>query len=130
VLFESLVLPLRLTHVPATFQAYINDALSPFLHRFCTAYLDDILIYSKNEEQNIEHVKQIPEALTKAGLQVKPLKWEFKTNNVEYLVLSSRPKAYEWILRRSPPSLNGLSLRNYTISAPFEDLETSIGALS
>jgi len=59
--------------------------LHPFLDKFCTAYLDDILIYSENEEQHIEHVKQILEALTKAGLQVKPQKCEFHTNNVEYL---------------------------------------------
>ena len=70
---------------PSTFQSYINDALHPFLDRFCTGYLDDILIYSENEEQHIEHVKQILEALTKAGLQVKPQKCEFHTNNVEYL---------------------------------------------
>jgi len=67
-LFESLVMPFRLTNAPATFQAYINDALRPFVDRFCTAYLDDILIYSENEEQHIEHIKQILEALTKAGL--------------------------------------------------------------
>ena len=84
-LFESLVMPFGLTNAPATFPVYINDALRPFLDRFCTAYLDDILIYSENEEQHIEHVKQILEALTKAGLQVKPQKCEFHTNNIEYL---------------------------------------------
>ena len=84
-LFESLVMPFGLTNGPATFQAYINDALRPFLDRFCTAYLDNILIYSEKEEQHIAHIKQILEALTKAGLQVKPQKCEFHTNNVEYL---------------------------------------------
>jgi len=84
-LFESLVMPFRLTNAPATLQAYINNALGPFPDRFCTAYLDDILIYSENEEQHIEHVKEILEALTKAGLQVKPQKCQFHTNNVEYL---------------------------------------------
>jgi len=43
------------------------------------------LIYSETEEHHIKHVKQILEALTKAGLQVKPQKCEFQTNNVEYL---------------------------------------------
>jgi len=84
-LFESLVIPFGLTNTPATFQVYINDALRPFLDRFCTVYLDHILIYSENKEQHIEHVKQILEALTKAGLQVKPQKCEFHTNNVKYL---------------------------------------------
>ena len=117
-LFESLVIPFGLTNAPATFQAYINDALRPFLDRFCTAYLDDILIYSENEEQHIEHVKQILEALTKAGLQVKPQKCEFHTNNVEYLGFIITTEAYEWIPRRSPQSLSGPSLRNYAMSAP------------
>jgi len=84
-LLEFLVMPFGLTNAPATFQAYIKDALRRFLDRFCTASLDDILIYSENEEQHIEHVKQILEALTKAGLQVKPQKCEFHTNNVKYL---------------------------------------------
>jgi len=78
-------MPFGLTIAPATFKGYINDALRPFLHRFCTAYLDDILIHSENEEQHIELIKPILEALTKAGLQVKPQKCEFHTNNVEYL---------------------------------------------
>jgi len=43
-LFESLVMPFGLSNAPATFQAYINDALRLFLDRFFTAYLDDILI--------------------------------------------------------------------------------------
>jgi len=84
-LFESLVMPFGLTNAPASFQAYINDALRPFLDRFCTAYRDDILIYSETEEHHIKHVKQILEGLTKAGLQVKPQKCEFQTNNIEYL---------------------------------------------
>ena len=53
--------------------------------QFCTAYLDDILIYAENEEQQIKHVKQIVESLTNAGLQVKSQKGEFHTNNVAYL---------------------------------------------
>jgi len=78
-------MPFGFTNAPATFQSYINNTLHPFLDRFCTAYLDDILIYSENQEHHIEHVKQILEALTKAGLEVKPQKCEFHTNNVEYL---------------------------------------------
>jgi len=84
-LLESLVMPFGLTNAPASLQVYINDTLRPFLDRLCPAYLDDILIYSENEEQYIEHLKQIREAFTKAGLQVKPQKCDFHTNNVAYL---------------------------------------------
>jgi len=83
--FESLVMPFELTNATATFQVYINDALRPFLDTCCTAYRDDILIYSENEKEHIKQVKQNLEALTKAGLQVKPQKCECHTIYVEYL---------------------------------------------
>jgi hypothetical protein len=48
-LFEYRVLPFGLTNSPATFQSYINNALQDLLDVTCTAYLDDILIYSEDE---------------------------------------------------------------------------------
>jgi hypothetical protein len=37
---------------PTTFQNYINNVLAPYLHHFCTTYLDDTLIYSDNFEKH------------------------------------------------------------------------------
>ena len=51
-LFESLVMLFGLTNAPATFQNFINNALSPYLDNFATAYLDDILIYSNNLQEH------------------------------------------------------------------------------
>ena len=45
-LLESLVMTFGLTNAPADFQAFINDVLCPLLGDLCTAYLDDILIFS------------------------------------------------------------------------------------
>lgn len=84
-LFESLVMPFGLTNAPASFQHFINDVLRPYLDVFCTAYLDDILIYSDNLEQHRLHVTQILGALTKAGLYLKPEKCEFHRDQVKYL---------------------------------------------
>ena len=42
-------MPFRLTNRPITYQQFINDVLFDYLDDFYTAYLDDILIYSKNE---------------------------------------------------------------------------------
>lgn len=47
-LFEYLVMPFGLTNGPASFQHYMNDVLQEYLDIFCTAYLDDILIYSNS----------------------------------------------------------------------------------
>ena len=86
-LFESLVMPFGLTNAPATFQNFINDVLAPYLDRFCTAYLDDTLIYSDNLEEHKQHVKLILEAFEKAGLHLKPEKCEFHQKEVKYLGL-------------------------------------------
>jgi hypothetical protein len=56
-LFKSLVMPFGLTNAPADFQHFINDVLHPFLDRFCTAFLDDVLIYSDTLEEHKEHVR-------------------------------------------------------------------------
>ena len=45
-LFESLVMNFGLCGAPASFQSYVNGVLGNYLDEFCTAYLDDVLIYS------------------------------------------------------------------------------------
>jgi hypothetical protein len=50
--FEYSVMPFGLTNSQATFQAYINKALSGLVDAICVVYLDDILIYSENLEDH------------------------------------------------------------------------------
>ena len=56
--FEYLVMPFGLTNAPAIFQALINDALRDMLHCFVIVYLDDILIFSRNLSEHVQHVRQ------------------------------------------------------------------------
>jgi len=86
-LFKYLVLPFGLCNGPASFQNYINDTLREFLDVFCTAYLDDILIYSDSETEHEIHVRTILQRLEQAGLQVDITKCEFHTKKVAYLGL-------------------------------------------
>ena len=76
-LFQYKVLPFGLTNGPATFQSYINDTLRDLLDVICTAYLDDILIYSDDELEHKAHVKQVVDRLHAAGLQADIKKCEF-----------------------------------------------------
>jgi hypothetical protein len=73
-LFESLVMPFGLTNTPAILQKYINDVLIPYLDHFCTAYLNDTLIYSDNFEEHQQHFRLVLDTFTKAGLYLKPKK--------------------------------------------------------
>jgi hypothetical protein len=76
-LFEYTVMPFGLTNAPATFQHFINDTLREYLDISCTAYLDDILIYSDTMEVHKEHVRQVLEALQQAGVLLRAEKCEF-----------------------------------------------------
>jgi hypothetical protein len=84
-LFESLVMPFGLTNTPTDFQHFINDMLCPYLDVFITAYLDDILIYSDNLKDHWDHILKVLEALSEAGLHLKPEKCEFHHQEVKYL---------------------------------------------
>jgi hypothetical protein len=66
--YKCKVLPFGLTNGPATYQWYMNDILFDYLDVFCTAYLDDILIYSEDLLEHETHVKLVLERLREAGL--------------------------------------------------------------
>ena len=86
-LFEYLVMPFGLANAPSTFQHYVNDALRPYLDVFCTAYIDDILIYSQNPNEHRKHVELVLQAMREAGLQLDVDKCEFHQTEVLYLGL-------------------------------------------
>jgi len=53
------MLPFRLTNGLAMYQRYINDVLFNYLNNFYTAYLNNIIIYSKNKLEYKEHVYKV-----------------------------------------------------------------------
>jgi hypothetical protein len=74
--FEYTVMLFRLTNAPAQFQAYINKALAELVNITCIIYLNNILIFSDNKEEHIEHVKEVLQRLRKARLFIKLLKYK------------------------------------------------------
>ena len=85
-LFEWLVTPFGLAGAPAAFQRYINSTLDEFLDWFCSAYLDDILIYTDGSyEDHMAKVNMVLERLSAAGLKLDIKKCEFAVKQVKYL---------------------------------------------
>ncbi len=85
-LYDSLVTPFGLTGAPATFQRYINAVLRDHLDEDCSAYLDDVVIFSNRSR--VEHrnlVKKIVWRLGEAELQLDLKKSEFEAESVRYL---------------------------------------------
>ena len=66
--YKYKVLPFGLCNGPASFQRYINDILFDYLYDFCTAYVDDILIYSEDPLEHDAQVKKVLQRLKEAGL--------------------------------------------------------------
>lgn len=57
--YEYVNMLLGLTNAPTVFQALINNVLCDFLNQFVFIYLDDILIFSKSEEEHVGHLRQV-----------------------------------------------------------------------
>jgi hypothetical protein len=94
-LYEYRVMPFGLCNAPGTFQTFINETLRDYLDDFCTAYLDDILIYSENEEDHEEHVFKVLQRLKNVNLFLDPKKCSWKTKRVKYLGLILTPDGIE-----------------------------------
>jgi len=92
------VLPFGLTNAPATFQAYVDDCLRPFIDHFAVCYLDDILIYLTDEEEHNDQVRKVPGWLRELGLYAKAEKCYFRVTEVGLIALVNRPDgiAMEW----------------------------------
>ena len=56
-------MPFSLSNTPTTFQSYINKALGNLVDTIYIVYLDNILIYLKNESKYIKYIKQMLERL-------------------------------------------------------------------
>ena len=78
-------MPFGLTNAPAGFQRFLNTIFADLLDVFVIIYLDDILIFSLNEEDHVKHVSEVLRRLRKHNLIANGKKCVFHTDSVEYL---------------------------------------------
>nr|GEV17995.1 putative reverse transcriptase domain-containing protein [Tanacetum cinerariifolium] len=90
--YEFQVMPFGLTNTPVVFMDLMNRVCKAYLDKFVIVFIDDILIYSKNEKEHEEHLKAILELLTEEKLYAKFSKCEFWIPKVQFLghVIDSR----------------------------------------
>ena len=79
---EFNMVPFGLAQAPAYFQALINKVLQG-LHKIAIAYLDDIIIFSKSEEEHLEHLRIILQRLKEASLKLKRSKCDFMKTQIQ-----------------------------------------------
>ncbi|KAK6145260.1 hypothetical protein DH2020_022080 [Rehmannia glutinosa] len=69
--YEFVVMPFGLSNEPAVFMDLMNRVFHPYLDKFIIVFMDDILIYSKNENEHKEHLRMALEVLRKEKLYEK-----------------------------------------------------------
>nr|GEY17064.1 reverse transcriptase domain-containing protein [Tanacetum cinerariifolium] len=90
--YEFQVMPFGLTNAPAVFMDLMNRVCKPYLDKFVIVFIDDILIYSHNEEEHANHLRIILELLRNEKLYAKFSKCEFWIYIVQFLghIIDSR----------------------------------------
>ncbi|KAK3550602.1 hypothetical protein QTP70_000679 [Hemibagrus guttatus] len=83
--YEYRVMPYGLANAPAVFQSFINEIFRDILNKYVVAYIDDILIYSKSEEEHQGHVRTVLTRLLKNQLYIKAEKCEFHVQRTAFL---------------------------------------------
>jgi len=84
-LYEYLVMSFGLTNAPAYFMYLMNSVFMAELDRFMVVFIDDILVYSENEEDHAEHLRIVLTRVREHKLYAKFSKCEFWLRKVPFL---------------------------------------------
>ncbi|WMV13478.1 hypothetical protein MTR67_006863 [Solanum verrucosum] len=108
--YEFLVMPFRLKNAHAVFIDLMNRVFKPYLDQFVVVFIDDILIFSRSNEDHNKHLRIILQILREKELYAKLCKCEFLLDEVAFVghVLSTEgvkvdPSKIQAVVEWRPP---------------------------
>jgi hypothetical protein len=110
-IYEYLVMSFGLTNAPAYFMYLMNSVFMLELDKFVVVFIDDILVYSKNEDEHTEHLHIVLQRLCDHHLYAKLSKCDFWLREIKFLghtisqdVISVDPEKVEEVMNWKPPT--------------------------
>ena len=84
-LFEFKIMSFGLVNAPATFQRLMGNLFREEIFKYVVVYLDDILVFSKNEEEHLLHISNVLGKLRAAGVRLNRKKCMFFQREIKFL---------------------------------------------
>ena len=79
------MVPFGLSNAPAVFMCMMNGVFREYLDKFAIVFLDEILVYSKSEEEHENHLRMVLQVLREHKLYAKLNKFSFYQKQIHYL---------------------------------------------
>lgn len=83
--FQFKRMPFGVAGGPATFQALMDKVLDGVKHRYCMAFLDDVLVFSESFEDHVVHLRDVLHRIAEAGLTINPSKVQLCKQSLKFL---------------------------------------------
>ena len=83
--FKCERMPFGLCNAPATFQRLMQSCLGELNLTYCLIYLDDVIIYAKDEEEHLDRLRTVFERFRRDNLKLKPSKCNLFQREITYL---------------------------------------------
>ena len=84
-IFEFLQMPYRLCNAPATFQWLMQNCLGDLNLMYALVYLDDVIVFSRTEEEHHTQLQAVFKQFWEHGLKLKPSKCHFLLKEITFL---------------------------------------------